>query len=540
MSKKYMGSDKGLIKLIELIKTHFEQLSCDDLKSVSTEASQGLTDTEKTNARNNIGALATNGDSKSNTVTFTSNDVDDGSATSWTSVSKLTSGITHKTFLERVSQMFKNVRYLYKMLGTTDISKIGDGTITGGISSLNSNLKQLEFNNLSGGKNVFDLSKIDFINVEYRNGVYTNKNTDSKTFFEAYIDYWNDDGFINSYADEMFSADAKGKYSITGKIIEGCTKIRLKHNGTTEDITFFVTQISYFGLEVGDTFTISMDVDGYNASVVGGLVVKNIQIEKGTQATPYEPYIPSVKMLAEEVSAQNESLDDYGLVAKEYVSNDFLQGVDLNGNITSNNYYVCNKNIISANVGDTITVKSIANSESYVAFYDGSTFKSIITIPTSSINNFVFSIPSGSNGFRISIGVNTGVTPSTIGKVSVYVNNEIDKLKNYLAELDEVLLWENPSSKSITSTITLNYDYHNYKYICIEYIPSYSGGMGLDIIKKRVYGDIKAIFIKGDNGYKRTITISPSNPLNWKVSDCTDGVGNTNDLIPKYIYGIKN
>lgn len=89
-----------------------------------------------------IGALGTGGDSKSNTVTFTSNDVADGSATSWTSVSALASGITHATFFARVSQMFKNVRYLYKMLGTTDISAIGDGTVKGAISTLNSNLSK--------------------------------------------------------------------------------------------------------------------------------------------------------------------------------------------------------------------------------------------------------------------------------------------------------------------------------------------------------------------------------------------------------------
>lgn len=91
----------------------------------------------------NLGALASNGDSKSNTVTFTSNDVEDGSATSWTSVTKLASGISHATFFQRVSQMFKNVRYLYKVLGTTDISAIGDGTVSGAISTLNSNLNKL-------------------------------------------------------------------------------------------------------------------------------------------------------------------------------------------------------------------------------------------------------------------------------------------------------------------------------------------------------------------------------------------------------------
>ena len=71
---------------------------------------------------------------------FTSSDVADGSATAWTSVAKVASGETHKSIFAKMSQMFKNIRYLYKMLGTTDISAIGNGTVTGGLSSLNSSL----------------------------------------------------------------------------------------------------------------------------------------------------------------------------------------------------------------------------------------------------------------------------------------------------------------------------------------------------------------------------------------------------------------
>ena len=89
-------------------------------------------------------ALQVNGDSKSNTVTFTSNDTTDANATSWTSVTTLSSGITHTTFFQRVSQMFKNVRYLYKVLGTTDISSIGDGTVKGAISTLNGKITTIE------------------------------------------------------------------------------------------------------------------------------------------------------------------------------------------------------------------------------------------------------------------------------------------------------------------------------------------------------------------------------------------------------------
>ncbi len=93
----------------------------------------------------NVGAVATGGDTAENTATFTSSDVADGSASAWTSVSKLSSGEKHSSIFAKVSQMFKNVRYLYKMLGTTDISKIGNGTCTGAISSLNSGLANKYF-----------------------------------------------------------------------------------------------------------------------------------------------------------------------------------------------------------------------------------------------------------------------------------------------------------------------------------------------------------------------------------------------------------
>ena len=93
----------------------------------------------------NVGAVATSGDTAENAATFTSSDVADGSTSAWTNVSKLSSGEKHSSIFAKMSQMFKNVRYLYKMLGTTDISKIGNGTCTGAISSLNDGLANKSF-----------------------------------------------------------------------------------------------------------------------------------------------------------------------------------------------------------------------------------------------------------------------------------------------------------------------------------------------------------------------------------------------------------
>ena len=82
------------------------------------------------------------GDTTNNIVTFTSGD--STSPTAWTNVDSLVTGEKHSSLLNKISTMIKNVRFLYKMLGTTDISTIGDGTVTGGLSTLNSSLSKLE------------------------------------------------------------------------------------------------------------------------------------------------------------------------------------------------------------------------------------------------------------------------------------------------------------------------------------------------------------------------------------------------------------
>ena len=91
----------------------------------------------------NIGAVAENGDASDTTVAFASSDTPDADVSAWTSVATLTSGEKHSSLFAKVSQMFKNVRYLYKMLGATDISTIGGGTVTGAILSQNDALANI-------------------------------------------------------------------------------------------------------------------------------------------------------------------------------------------------------------------------------------------------------------------------------------------------------------------------------------------------------------------------------------------------------------
>ena len=78
------------------------------------------------------------GDVQNNVVAFVSGD--SLTPTGWADVGFLASNETIASLMRKISLTVKNVRYLYKMLGTTDISTLGGGTVTGAINQLNSKL----------------------------------------------------------------------------------------------------------------------------------------------------------------------------------------------------------------------------------------------------------------------------------------------------------------------------------------------------------------------------------------------------------------
>lgn len=91
------------------------------LNTIDDEILVGVSDT-----------LAPTGD-----VDFTSDDTT-LTPTSSVSVELLTASDIWATRLNKISKMFKNIRYVLRMLGTTDISSYGDGSVTGAIDALNS------------------------------------------------------------------------------------------------------------------------------------------------------------------------------------------------------------------------------------------------------------------------------------------------------------------------------------------------------------------------------------------------------------------
>ena len=298
-----------------------------------------------------------------------------------------------------------------------------DTEVKGSIEELSSNLDELKVSDVAGGKNLFNVNSDWFLTSQITciNGVVKNIVTDSKTNFNCCVDFWNDNSFIGNVA--SFKAYSANRFSLKCNVPEGANMLKLKHNGSTSDVVFCYMRIEDLGLNVSDYITVSMDVDGYNPSVVGGLIVKNIQIEKGTTATPYEPYIPSVKMLAEEVSAQNESLSVIGKcknLLKPTLQTTTLNGVTCtdngDGTYTLNGTATSTVDLIVGEA-ETINGKQYLCNGVPVILSDSSFSTTCIVIRTSDWktvgkNGVVFTAESSKT--EIAIHVESGVTVSNV------------------------------------------------------------------------------------------------------------------------------
>lgn len=74
-------------------------------------------------------------------VVGTTNDIITSSVTSstgWTDANPITLGEKFQSAMTKISTMIKNLKWIYKFIGSTDISSIGNGTITNAISTINS------------------------------------------------------------------------------------------------------------------------------------------------------------------------------------------------------------------------------------------------------------------------------------------------------------------------------------------------------------------------------------------------------------------
>lgn len=171
-----------------------------------------------------VGALPEDGDSKENIVAFES--ADESSPTAWTSMELFKSGEKHSSLFNKVSIAIKNLRYLYKMLGTTDISTIGDGTVKGAIASQNETFTK----------------SIDSINTNLSN-ILKWKKSDTEVVGSRYY------GGYNSYMQELGVSELMfivydGYYSYSFVFPLFPNRVLRKSDFTNDDLKDYIT-VSY-------------------------------------------------------------------------------------------------------------------------------------------------------------------------------------------------------------------------------------------------------------------------------------------------------
>ncbi len=133
-------------ELTEYTNTKIGQLingapeTLDTLKEVADAIQENETVVEALNEA--IGTkLNKDGDVRDTTVTFTSGDTENPEE--WAEVAPVESGEKQSSLWRKVSLFAKNLRYLWKLCGTSDISGLADGTLTGAVSKLNTDLGTL-------------------------------------------------------------------------------------------------------------------------------------------------------------------------------------------------------------------------------------------------------------------------------------------------------------------------------------------------------------------------------------------------------------
>lgn len=169
-----------------------------------------------------------------------------------------------------------------------------DTEVKGSITELNSNLDTLEFGKQCGGKNIFNQSVIDKNNPDVK-GAYAGYRINANNQYTISITEKNSGIDISG----IFFGVTKNGYGSEDGYEWLIANGSLMRNSLTVDSSYgFISFYKENGNLVG--------------AVENILQRFNIQIEYGEQTTTYEPYIPSVKMLAEENARQNDSLSSLG------------------------------------------------------------------------------------------------------------------------------------------------------------------------------------------------------------------------------------
>lgn len=140
-----------------------------------------------------------------------------------------------------------------------------------------------------GGRNLLRNSAYEYykFSKKYNNG-FINTGVDTLTYFRFTFGFYKDSTLIKEPI-VNYAIKKTGHYALQVRNVSDTVsnRIRIKHNGGSNGVVLY--NVLSEPIIKDQTYTISFDVIGFNPSVVGGLIVDNIKLEKGNVATDWTP-----------------------------------------------------------------------------------------------------------------------------------------------------------------------------------------------------------------------------------------------------------
>ena len=182
-------------------------------------------------------------------------------------------------------------------LSSTSANPVQNKVVKAEFDNVNSNLDWLQYSEVAGGKNLFNPKCLLNAIYDEKTHTITVSNNIDKALDMVFKE--NTQYTFSAYIKQS-SPSTNNRFSV--KYTDGTSDNPFLFSSSTSEV--YLSNTSKSGKTISE-------VNWYYGSS-GTATFRNFQIEEGDIATPYEPYIPSVKMLAEEVDNVNESLSALG------------------------------------------------------------------------------------------------------------------------------------------------------------------------------------------------------------------------------------
>lgn len=133
-----------------------------------------------------------------------------------------------------------------------------------------------------GGVNKFN-SEATTLNGFTRSGdTFTNSQTDTRSEPQILVQAFNGNTYLGQSG--TFVSKGNNRYGNYYAVPAEVTRLRIKHNGQTKDLTID------FDWTTAGTIYVSLEIVSWNPTTVGGFVIRNVMIALTETYSPYSPY----------------------------------------------------------------------------------------------------------------------------------------------------------------------------------------------------------------------------------------------------------